>query len=236
MTCLNHYLASAGIASRRKAVDLIKQRRITVNGTIVATPAYRVQSGDQVWFDNTEIKISSEKLYILLNKPRGYVTTSKDEHNRKIVLDLVGPRLKKRVVPVGRLDRDTTGLLLLTNDGDFANRVTHPRFKMQKNYMVMLDRPLLKEDREKLLSGVWLPDGRALFDHCHVKSGRIVSVVLHSGKNRIIRRMFQAIGYHVLALDRIKIADLAKKGLPVGAWRFLTRDEVGAFHIERNKL
>ncbi|MFH1643604.1 MAG: pseudouridine synthase [bacterium] len=227
---LSKYLAVCGVCSRRQATQLVKDGRVYVNDKIETQPNYFVKPGDEVIYDG-EIIISQKKVYVLLNKPKNYVTTRSDEKGRKTVLDLINLKNDLKIYPVGRLDRETTGLLLLTNDGDLAYKLSHPKFKIEKRYRVLLDKNLTKKDIERLLIGFKLYDGFTKFDHVYFdqqKSKKDVIVQLHSGKNRIIRRMFKHLGYDVKKLDRIFYAGLQKKGLLVGKWRFLSKQEVEA--------
>ena len=224
---LSKYLAQAGIASRRNVIELIKTGFVTVNGKIISEPGYKLQPEDKVLFKNKPVKVQ-EKIYILLNKPKGYVTTVSDEKNRKTVMDLVGG-IKVRLYPIGRLDRDTTGLLILTNDGILAQKMSHPRYNIPKTYTVVVDRLVSKEDIDKIKTGLHLFDGFIKVDEVHYmpESRRNhIKVVLHSGKNRIVRRIFESLEYEVKRLDRIGYAGLGKRGLDIGQWRHLTSDEV----------
>lgn len=225
---LNRYIANAGVCSRRDAEQYILAGVITINGKVVTELATKVHYGDVVKFNNAPL-MPEKKTYILLNKPKDYVTTTDDPHAEKTVMDLIGDAAKSRVYPVGRLDRSTTGLLLLTNDGDLAEHLCHPRYNKQKIYQVTLDKKVAMEDIEKLLNGVELEDGPANADeveYCNPDDQAEVGVVIHSGRNRIVRRMFESLGYKVKKLDRVYYAGLTKKNLPRGKWRFLTEKEV----------
>lgn len=229
-TPLNAFLARAGLCSRRAAIELIKRGQVYVNGEIVTEPGYRVQQHDKVKYLD-KIYRPEKHVYILLNKPKGYVTTTADEMERKTVLDLIkGKGLgKERLYPVGRLDRDTTGVLLITNDGYLSQRLAHPKNNITKKYYVVLDKPLHIDDTNKLKKGVYLEDGKSWFDKVTLtgdKAGKMVIVDIHGGKNRIIKRMFKHLGYKVVALDRIEFAMINKKKLEVGKWRHLTDAEV----------
>lgn len=225
---LSKYLAQAGIASRRAVVDLVKEGYVKVNGKVIKEPGFKLKETDKVTYLDKPIA-ADKKIYILLNKPVGYITTVADERDRKTVLDLTRAATSSRIYPVGRLDRDTSGLLLLTNDGDLAQKLAHPRYEVQKTYMVTLDRLLLKEDFEEIRKGIHLKDGFIKVDGVYYlpeqKRNRI-KVVIHSGKNRIVRRIFEFFGYRIVTLDRTGYAGLTKKGLRVGQWRHLTADEV----------
>lgn len=225
---LNRYIANAGVCSRRDAEKYITAGVITINGKVVTELATKVYYGDVVKFNNAPL-MPEKKTYILLNKPKDYITTTDDPHAEKTVMDLIGEAGKNRVYPVGRLDRATTGLLLLTNDGDLAEHLCHPRYNKQKIYQVTLDKKVVAEDIEKLLNGVELDDGPANADeieYCNPNDACEVGVVIHSGRNRIVRRMFESLGYKVKKLDRVYYAGLTKKNLPRGKWRFLTDKEI----------
>lgn len=225
---LSKYLAQAGIASRRKVVDIIKSGVVTVNGVMISEPGHKVNNGDCVRVNDNIVR-SEQKVYILLNKPRNCITTVSDDLGRHNVLNLVGQATNARIYPVGRLDRNTTGLLLLTNDGELALKLSHPRFEVEKVYSVQLDKPLTRAHMNKLLSGVDLEDGHIQVDEAHFFHDRPkqnLMVVIHSGKNRIIRRIFEKLGYDVRKLDRGGYAGLTKAKLEVGQWRHLTNVEV----------
>lgn len=225
---LNSFIAKAGICSRRAAVELIKKGHITVNHYIIDEPGFKVLPKDTVRYKDRPVK-EQKKVYILLNKPKGYVTTVEDERGRKTVMDLVKKASKERIFPVGRLDRDTTGLLILTNDGDLSQKMAHPKNKVTKIYYVVLDKLVQHEDLLKLKQGVYLEDGKAYADRVNFPKGKPrnhVIIEIHGGKNRIIKRMFSHLGYKVVGLDRIAYGGLTKKGSIVGHWRPLTDEEV----------
>lgn len=226
---LNKYIANAGICSRREADVLIATGAITVNGKIVSELGYKVGPTDVVAYGGQGIR-KERNVYILLNKPKDYITTSDDPLERKTVMHLIKGACKERVYPVGRLDRNSTGLLILTNDGEMTKRLTHPRYEKKKIYHIELDRPLTKVDMEKILEGVELEDGMVHVDEISYVTGaetkREVGIELHSGKNRVIRRIFEHLNYEVKKLDRVYFAGLSKKDLPRGRWRFLTEREV----------
>lgn len=225
---LSKYLAQAGVASRRKVVDIIKSKVVTVNGVMINEPGFKVSSGDCVRINDTLIR-SEEKVYILLNKPKNCITTVSDDLGRRNVLDIIASEIKQRVYPVGRLDRDTTGLLVLTNDGEFALKLSHPRFEVEKIYHVQLNKPLTRADMQKILNGLQLEDGFIKVDaasYFYDRSKQNLMVALHSGKNRIVRRIFEHLGYEVKKLDRAGYAGLTKTRLEVGQWRHLTRNEI----------
>jgi 23S rRNA pseudouridine2605 synthase len=225
---LNKYLSNAGICSRREADVLIKTGIITINGEIITAMGHKVRPGDVVKYDGASIKAQTKR-YVLLNKPKGFITTMDDPHGRKTVMTLVKKACKERIYPIGRLDRDTTGLLLFTNDGDMAKKLTHPSHKLSKIYHVELNKKINKADLEMLLAGVNLEDGKSQFDKAEYvenKDAKEVGVELHSGKNRIVRRTFEALGYTVVKLDRVVFAGLTKKDLPRGTYRQLSTEEV----------
>jgi len=226
---LNKYLSNAGICSRREADVLIQTGVVSINGEIVTEMGYKVKPGDVVKYDGGTINAET-KQYVLLNKPKDFITTMDDPWGRKTVMGLVYKACKERIYPVGRLDRDTTGLLLFTNDGDMAKKLTHPRYEAKKIYQVETNKPVTKEHLEQLLKGIELEDGTIKCDSAeYVKDGasaREVGVEIHSGKNRIVRRMFEKLGYDVVKLDRVQFASLTKKDLPRGFYRHLTEKEI----------
>ncbi len=225
---LNKYIANAGICSRREADVLIASGAVTVNGEVVDQLGYKVKPGDVVHYGGEKLT-SERKRYILLNKPKGYITTMDDPQERKTVMALVADACPERIYPVGRLDRNTTGLLLFTNDGELAKKLTHPSTGARKVYHVELDKPLAPADRRKILEGLSLEDGDIAFDAVEYNSDdrNSVGVELHSGRNRIVRRVFESLGYEVYKLDRVIFAELTKKKLPRGQWRELSPKEVG---------
>jgi 23S rRNA pseudouridine2605 synthase len=226
---LNKYLAHCGICSRRDAAEKIKAGEVKVNGQLEANPAYKVQSTDTVKFNGKDIVPSKKLVYILLNKPKDFITTADDDKGRKTVLDIVKTATDERIFPVGRLDRNTTGVLLLTNDGDLTQQLTHPSFEVRKIYEVTLDKPVEKGHIEQLLAGVTLEDGPVHADgagYPEPKDKTVVGIEIHSGKNRVVRRMFEHLGYDVRALDRVMFANLTKKNVERGKWRFLTEKEI----------
>ena len=224
---LNRYIANAGICSRREADALIAAGEIRVNGEVVTEMGYKVQPSDTVQYGKTNL--NREKLvYVLLNKPKDFITTTDDPEGRKTVMDLVANASKERIFPVGRLDRNTTGLLLFTNDGEVAQKLSHPSHKNKKIYQVELSKPLTAEHLRDISAGVELEDGKAEVDDVAVVAGNphFVGVELHIGRNRIVRRIFEHLGYEVVALDRVQYAGITKKDLPRGKWRFLSEQEV----------
>lgn len=224
---LNKFISNSGVCSRREADELIKMGLITVNGQVVSELGFKVNAGDEVRYE-TRILKAEKPVYILLNKPKGFITTTNDPQERDTVMHIIGKAVKERVYPVGRLDRNTTGLLLLTNDGDLADKLTHPSYNVKKIYKVELSRPLTKADFEKIRDGVKLEEGKALVDDIAIISddGRTVGLELHIGWNRIVRRIFESLEYEVIKLDRSVYAGLDKKDLPRGKWRFLRKEEV----------
>lgn len=225
---LNLFLSRAGIVSRRKAVELIKKGMVTVNGRVETNPAYQVKPGDDVRYGEQRIKQPREYIYIILNKPKGYITTTADEKDRKTIMELL-PRISKgRLYPVGRLDKDSTGALLCTNDGELAHRLAHPRYKIPKTYEVVLDTECSELDLAKLSEGIYLSDGFIKPDYIGYtsKSKRRLKIVLHSGRNRIVRRMIEKLDYKVKDLTRTKFGPLSIKNLKPGRWRKLSNDEV----------
>jgi 23S rRNA pseudouridine2605 synthase len=226
---LNKYIAHCGICSRREAVDYIKKGEVKVNGTVVTEPGHKVTDADEIKHNGKKIFLQKELVYILLNKPKDYITTSEDPQGRKTVLDLVKGVTTQRVYPVGRLDRNTTGVLLLTNDGELTQKLSHPSFQVKKIYEATLDKMLTKADFEQLLKGVVLEDGFIAPDalgFANPKDKRVVGIEIHSGRNRIVRRMFEHLGYDVKNLDRVMFANLTKKNVERGKWRFLNEKEV----------
>ena len=226
---LNKYIAHSGICSRRDAVDIIKSGKVKVNGTVVAEPGYKINPTDEVIVNGKKIQPVKDLVYILLNKPKDYITTTDDEKGRRTVLDLIRNATREKVYPVGRLDRNTSGVLLLTNDGDLTQKLTHPSNEIKKVYAVTLDRPLAKNDFEAIIQGVALEDGLAKVDalgYTDPKDKMQVGVEIHSGKNRIVRRIFEHLKYDVKNLDRVIFAGLTKKNVDRGKWRFLTEKEV----------
>lgn len=227
---LNKFLANAGICSRREADKLIESGVVEINGKIVTELGTKVAPTDKVRYGGETLHREALR-YILLNKPKGFITTSDDPLDRRTVMALVEKACKERIYPVGRLDRNTLGLLLFTNDGDLAKKLTHPKHGVKKVYHVFLDKPLTKNDLLRLASGVELEDGKIQPDKIAYVEGendkKQIGLELHSGKNRIVRRMFEYLGYTVVKLDRVFFAGLTKKDLPRGKWRHLSEDELG---------
>lgn len=225
---LNRFIANSGVCSRRDADEHIKNGLVTVNGHMVTDMGIKVTYDDDVRFKNKKLS-AEKKVYILMNKPKDYVTTVEDPHAEHTVLDLIGDECTERVYPVGRLDKATTGVLLLTNDGDLAGKLTHPKYKRKKIYHVFLDIPVTKNDLFKLTEGIEV-DGLTIVadavSYADTEDKSQIGIELHSGQNRVIRRMFETLGYKVKKLDRVYFAGLTKKNVQRGKWRFLTDKEV----------
>jgi len=226
---LNKYIAHAGVCGRREAAELVKDGKVTVNGDKVFEPGYKVSQADKIVVKGKTVFLQKNLVYLLLNKPKDFITTANDPQGRKTVLDLVKGATPERVYPVGRLDRNTTGVLLLTNDGELAQKLTHPSFEVKKIYEVTLDKPVTKKDLDQIASGVTLEDGFVAADsvgYADPKTKNIVGIEIHSGRNRIVRRIFEHLGYDVKALDRVMFANLTKKNVERSKWRFLNEKEV----------
>ena len=225
---LNKFLANAGLCSRREADEFIQQGLVKVNGNVVTELGTKIGHADTVEFKEQAVALES-KCYILLNKPKDCVTTSDDPNGRTTVLDLVKGACTERIYPVGRLDRNTTGVLLLTNDGDLASKLTHPKYVKKKIYHVWTDKDIAEEDMQRIADGIELEDGEIHADaisYVTETDRNQAGIEIHSGRNRIVRRIFEALGYHVTKLDRVYFAGLTKKNLPRGRWRYLTQEEV----------
>jgi len=235
---LNKYIANAGICSRREADVLIASGAILVNGEVVTEMGHKVMPTDEVRYGDKVLQ-REKPVYVLLNKPKDYITTTDDERDRANVMELVRNACKERIYPVGRLDRDTTGLLLFTNDGDLTKKLTHPSSQIEKTYLVELDKPFASIDMAAMRNGLELNDGLIIPDDVQyvedADSKKEVGITIHSGKNRIIRRMFDFLGYEVVKLDRVIFAGLTKKDLPRGQWRFLTKQEVSFLKMRAKK-
>jgi 23S rRNA pseudouridine2605 synthase len=226
---LNKYIAHSGVSSRRDAAEIIKSGKVKVNGEMVKEPGRKVTPKDVVLVSGKKISITKNLVYILLNKPKDYLTTTDDPQNRKTVLDIVKSATTERIYPVGRLDRNTSGVLLLTNDGDLSQKLTHPSNQIKKVYSVTLDKPLTKQHFDEILKGVPLEDGMANVDtlgYTDTADKTQIGIELHTGRNRIVRRIFEHFGYDVKNLDRVVFAGLTKKNVPRGKWRFLSEKEV----------
>ena len=224
---LNKYIAHCDICSRRDAVALIKDGKVKVNGEVIKEPGYKVSDGDEIALNDKKLSVQKNLVYVLLNKPKGYITTTDDPKGRKTVMDIVQTHLDERVFPIGRLDRNTTGLLLLTNDGDLAQKLSHPKYEIRKVYQVTTDKDVALEDFQKILDGITLEDGPVTVDALeYLNAKNEIGLEIHSGKNRIVRRIFESLGYVVEKLDRVMYAGLTKKNVLRGKWRFLTKQEV----------
>lgn len=224
---LNKYISNSGVCSRREADELITMGLVSVNGTVITELGYKINRNDVVKYDGKTLR-AEKPVYILLNKPKGFLTTTKDPQERNTVMQIIAGAVKERVYPVGRLDRNTTGLLLLTNDGELTDKLSHPSYNVKKIYKAELDKPLTKADFLKIQEGVRLEEGRAMVDDLAIVSddGKTVGIEIHIGWNRVIRRIFESLGYAVVKLDRSVYAGLDKKDLGRGHWRFLTNEEV----------
>ncbi len=226
---LNKFIAHAGVAARREAAEIVKQGKVKVNGEVVTEPGHKVSAKDEIRVNGKKIFFAKNLVYILLNKPKDYITTTDDPQGRKTVLDIIKKATPERIYPVGRLDRNTSGVLLLTNDGELSQKLTHPSNEIRKVYHVTLNKPLEKKDFDQVLKGVILEDGPAGVDvlaYADTKDKTQVGVEIHSGRNRIVRRIFESLGYEVKNLDRVMFAGLTKKNVSRGKWRFLTEKEV----------
>jgi 23S rRNA pseudouridine2605 synthase len=226
---LNKFLAHANVAARREAADMVRSGIIYVNGKVITEPGHKVLPTDEVKVKNKKVFLAKNLVYILLNKPKDYITTTDDPQGRKTVLDIIKNATTERVYPVGRLDRNTSGVLLLTNDGELAQKLTHPSNNIKKIYHVALNKPLEKNHFDAILKGVVLEDGAAQVDvlaYADIKDKTQIGVEIHSGRNRIVRRIFEHLGYDVKNLDRVTFAGLTKKNVDRGKWRFLTEKEI----------
>jgi 23S rRNA pseudouridine2605 synthase len=226
---LNKYLAHAGVCSRRDAADVVKAGKVSVNGKKIIEPGFKVTRQDEVTVNGKKITPQKNLVYILLNKPKDFITTTDDPQGRKTVMDIVKSATTERVYPIGRLDRNTTGVLLLTNDGELAQKLSHPSYEIKKIYEVTLDRQVSKKDFDAIAAGVTLEDGYVQPDalaYPDPKNKHIIGIEIHSGRNRIVRRIFEHLGYDVRNLDRVMYANLTKKNVDRGKWRFLSEKEV----------
>ncbi|MCD4681462.1 MAG: rRNA pseudouridine synthase [Bacteroidales bacterium] len=232
---LNKYLANAGICSRREADQLIESGVVKINGKVVTELGVKVSYSDKVQYDGRTL-LKEKPVYVLLNKPKDFITTVTDPFERKTVMNLVARACKERIYPVGRLDRNTTGLLLFTNDGELAKKLTHPKHGIKKIYHIVLDKSLAKNDIVKIASGVMIDDGLVKVDKIAYIEGqndkKQIGVEIHSGKNRIIRRIFESLDYRVVKLDRVVFAGLTKKDLPRGKWRHLKQEEINILRMK----
>jgi 23S rRNA pseudouridine2605 synthase len=226
---LNKFIAWSGVCGRREAAGLIKAGKVTVNNQLVTEPPFRVSQSDSIKVNGRKISIQKNLVYILLNKPKDYITTTEDPEGRKTVMDLVKQATTERVFPVGRLDRNTTGVLLLTNDGELAQRLTHPKYEVKKIYEVRLDKPVTKQQLDKIADGITLEDGFIQPDavaYADAKDKSVVGIEIHSGRNRIVRRIFEHLGFKVKNLDRVMYGIFTKKNVDRGKWRLLTEKEI----------
>lgn len=226
---LNKFIAHAGVCGRREAAEMVKQGLVKVNKAVVNEPGFKVSHSDEVSVNGKRVFLAKNLVYILLNKPKDFITTTSDPQKRKTVLDIIGKATQERVYPVGRLDRNTSGVLLLTNDGELSQKLTHPSNQIKKVYHVTLNKPLDKAHFEQILKGVVLEDGPANVDvlaYADIKDKTQIGVEIHSGRNRIVRRIFESLGYDVKNLDRVVFAGLTKKNVERGKYRFLTEKEV----------
>ncbi|HRP56405.1 pseudouridine synthase [Agriterribacter sp.] len=226
---LNKFIAWSGVCGRREAADLIKAGKVTVNNQVIKEPPFRVSQNDSIKVNGKKIAIQKNLVYILLNKPKDYITTTDDPEGRKTVMDLVKRATEERVFPVGRLDRNTTGVLLLTNDGELAQRLTHPKYEVKKIYEVRVDKPVTKQQLDKIANGIMLEDGFIQPDaiaYADSKDKSIVGIEIHSGRNRIVRRIFEHMGFKVKNLDRVMYGIFTKKNVDRGKWRLLTEKEI----------
>jgi len=226
---LNKFIAHSGVCSRRDAAEMVKSGLVKVNDIVVTEPGYKVAVKDEIKVNGKKVLPAKNMVYILLNKPKDYITTTNDPEQRKTVLDLIKRATPERVFPVGRLDRNTSGVLLITNDGDLSQKLTHPSNEVKKVYAITLNKPLEKKDFDKILEGVTLDDGFAKVDilaYADTKDKTQLGVEIHSGRNRIVRRIFEHLGYDVKNLDRVVFAGLTKKNIQRGKWRFLSEKEV----------
>ncbi len=226
-TRLNKYIANSGVCSRREADKLIEAGKVTVNGKVIKEMGYKVQTKDVVKFNGRKLN-PEKKQYVLLNKPKGFITTTSDPKGRRTVMELVKNACDEQIFPVGRLDRATTGLLLFTNDGDLAKKLTHPSGKVKKVYQVSLDKPITKNDFLAIVEGLTLEDGPVKVDDLAIvgPDDKELGIEIHVGKNRIVRRIFESLGYQVIRLDRVVFAGLTKKDLPRGQYRMLSEKEI----------
>ncbi len=226
---LNKFMAHCGVCSRRDAVELVNAGKVKVNGIVATEPGYKVEDKDEVIFNGKKLFVTKNLVYILLNKPKDYITTTDDPQGRKTVLQLIKHATTERVYPIGRLDRNTSGVLLMTNDGDLTQKLSHPSYEIKKIYEVKLDKPLTKTDFDKIVKGLKLEDGEILIDslaYADSKDKSIIGIELHSGRNRIVRRIFEHLGYDVKGLDRVMYANLTKKNVERSKWRYLSEKEI----------
>jgi len=224
---LNKFIAHCDVCGRREAAQLVREGKVKVNGELITEPGHKVTVKDQVSLSGKKLQLQENQIYVLMNKPKGFITTTDDPKDRRTVMDLVANQIDERIYPVGRLDRNTTGLLLLTNDGQLAQKLSHPSHEIKKVYQVVLDRPVLEADFTKIKNGVVLDDGPAPVNQlAYLETKNEIGLEIHNGRNRIVRRIFESLGYTVEKLDRVVYAGLTKKNIPRGKWRFLSKQEV----------
>jgi 23S rRNA pseudouridine2605 synthase len=226
---LNKFIAHCGITSRRDAIPLIKEGKVIVNGNVITEPGFKVNDTDTIKLNGNKLFVTKNLVYILLNKPKDYITTTDDPQGRKTVLQLIKQATQERIYPIGRLDRNTSGVLLFTNDGELTQMLTHPSYNVKKVYEAKLDKPLTKADFDKILNGLKLGDGEIHADalaYADNKDKSIIGIEIHSGRNRIVRRIFEHLRYEVKALDRVMYANLTKKNVERGKWRYLSEKEI----------
>ncbi len=228
-TPLNKYVAHCGVCSRRDAIPLIREGKVLVNGKVMMEPGYKVEADDEIIYNGKKLFVTKNQVYILLNKPKDYITTLDDPEGRKTVFDLIKQATTERIYPIGRLDRNTSGVLLFTNDGELTQKLSHPSYGIKKVYEVKLDKPFIRADFDKVINGIELEDGLVSADvlaYADAKDKSIVGIEIHSGRNRVVRRIFEHLGYDVKALDRVMFANLTKKNVERGKWRFLSEKEI----------
>jgi len=226
---LNKFMAHCGVCSRRDAVALIAAGKVKINGVVATEPGYKIKQTDEVIYNTKKLFVTKNLVYILLNKPKDYITTTDDPQGRKTVLQLIQKATTERVYPIGRLDRNTSGVLLLTNDGDLTQKLSHPSYEIKKIYEAKLDKPLTKTDFDKIVKGLKLEDGEVQVDslaYADSKDKSIIGIEIHSGRNRIVRRIFEHLGYDVKGLDRVMYANLTKKNVERSKWRYLSDKEI----------
>ena len=226
---LNKFLAHCGVCSRRDAVALIKEGKVKVNGTLATEPGYKIKPTDEIVYNGKKLFVTKNLVYILLNKPKDYITTTDDPQGRKTVLELTKAATTERIYPIGRLDRNTSGVLLLTNDGELTQKLSHPSYEIKKIYEAKLDKPLTKTDFDKIVNGLKLEDGVINVDslaYADARDKSVIGIEIHSGRNRIVRRIFESLGYDVKGMDRVMYANLTKKNVERGKWRFLSEKEI----------
>ena len=236
---LNKFIAHCGVSSRREAIPYIREGKVTVNNVVITEPGHKVSLTDVIVYNGKKLFVTKNRVYILLNKPKDYITTTDDPQKRKTVLDLIKHATTERVYPVGRLDRNTSGVLLFTNDGELTQKLTHPSFGIKKVYEARLDKPLTKTDFDKIVNGIKLEDGEIHADvlaYADSKDRSVIGIEIHSGRNRIVRRIFEHLGYDVKGLDRVMYASLTKKNVERGKWRYLSEKEIRLLKYMNNSV